>query len=121
MPVPAAAGTRIPWADVPGHVRGTWRRALGSAIVPARTQYGGFSPGAAVRVVCADWTTAFVKACGSTINADTTAMYRAEIDALGVLPRSVPHARLLSAYDDGTSVALVLEDVAAATLACRGA
>jgi hypothetical protein len=112
MAAPAAAGTRIRWADVPEHVRGDVDAALGSPIVSARTQHGGFSPGAAVRVVCADGTTAFVKACGSSINADSTAMYRAEINALGVLPGAVPHARLISAYDDGTWVALVLEDVA---------
>jgi hypothetical protein len=112
MSPPLAAGTRIAWADVPDYVRGDVAATLGSPVVSARTQHGGFSPGAAVRIVCADGTTAFVKACGSTINADTAAMYRAEIDALGVLPGSVPHARLLSAYDDGTWVALVLEDVA---------
>jgi hypothetical protein len=112
MAAPVAAGTRIAWADVPEHVRGDVEATLGSPVVSARTQRGGFSPGAAVRVVCADGTRAFVKACGATINADTAAMYRAEIEALGVLPGSVPHARLLSAYDDGTWVALVLEDVA---------
>ena len=108
---PVAAGTRIPWEAVPEHVRGEVEASLGSAVVSARTQVGGFSPGAAVRVVCADGTRAFVKACGSTLNPDTPDLYRAEIRALELLPPPVPHAPLLSAYDDGVWVVLLLEDV----------
>jgi aminoglycoside phosphotransferase (APT) family kinase protein len=111
MTPPAAAGTRIPWEAVPDHVRGAVEASLGSPVVSARTQLGGFSPGAAVRVVCADGTRRFVKACGNDLNPDTPDLNRAEIRALELLPPSVPHARLLSAYDDGVWVVLVLEDV----------
>jgi aminoglycoside phosphotransferase (APT) family kinase protein len=111
MTAPVAAGTRIPWEAVPEHVRGDVEASLGSPVVSARTQVGGFSPGAAVRVVCADGSRAFVKACGSDLNPDTPDLNRAEIRALELLPPSVPHARLLSAYDDGNWVVLVLEDV----------
>jgi hypothetical protein len=111
MTAPVAAGTRLPWEAVPEHVRGEVEASLGSPVVSARTQHGGFSPGAAVRVVCADGTRAFVKGCGSTLNPDTPDLNRAEIRALELLPPSVPHARLLSAYDDGVWVVLVLEDV----------
>jgi hypothetical protein len=111
MTTPVAAGTRIPWEAVPELVRGEVDASLGSPVVSARTQVGGFSPGAAVRVVCADGTRAFVKACGSSLNPDTPDLHRAEIRALELLPPSVPHARLLSAYDDGVWVVLVLEDV----------
>ena len=111
MSAPVAAGTRIPWADVPEHVRGDVEATLGSPVVAAHTQHGGFSPGAAVRVVCADGTKAFVKACGSGLNPDTPELLRAEIDALAHVPADVPHARLFAAYDDGTWVALTLEDV----------
>ncbi|MDQ1601794.1 MAG: hypothetical protein QOD68_3268 [Actinomycetota bacterium] len=111
MTAPVAAGTRIPWEAVPEHVRGEVEASLGSPVVSARTQVGGFSPGAAVRVVCADGSRAFVKACGSDLNPDTPDLNRAEIRALELLPPSVPHARLLSAYDDGVWVVLVLEDV----------
>lgn len=109
-----AAGTRIPWEAVPEHVRGDIEAALGSPVVSARTQHGGFSPGAAVRVVCADGTRAFVKACGVQLNPDTPDLNRREVTALEQIERlssPVPHARLLSAYDDGSWVALVLEDV----------
>ena len=108
---PVAAGTRIAWSDVPAHVRGDIEAALGSPVVSARTQHGGFSPGAAVRLECADGTRAFAKACGTVLNPDTPDLNRAEVRALQLLPATVPHARLLSAYDDGDWVALVLEDV----------
>ncbi len=110
-PVPVAAGSRIDWQDVPDGVRGDVEASLGSPVVSARTQHGGFSPGAAVRVVCADGTRAFVKACGSGLNPDSPGLLRAEIEALDLLPQSVPHPILLSAYDDGTWVAMVLEDI----------
>ncbi len=110
-PAPVAAGTRIDWSEVPGRVRAAVEEALGSPVRTAVTQNGGFSPGAAARVNCADGTRAFVKACGSTLNPDTPDLNRAEIRALELLPSEVPHARLISAYDDGVWVALVLEDV----------
>jgi hypothetical protein len=109
--VPVAAGSRIGWADVPDHVRGEVEAGMGSPVVDARTQHGGFSPGAAVRLRCADGTRAFVKACGSALNPDTPGLLRDEIAALDQLPGSVPHARLLAAYDDGDWVALTLEDI----------
>src|SRR6187401_2765196 len=45
MTTPVAAGTRIPWEAVPEHVRGEVDASLGSPVVSARTQVGGFSPG----------------------------------------------------------------------------
>lgn len=109
--MPVAAGNRLAWSEVPDHVRGDVEAGLGSPVVEARTQHGGFSPGAAARVRCADGTRAFVKACGSTLNPDTPDLLRAEITALDLVPASVPHAALLAAYDDGDWVALTLADV----------
>ena len=109
--MPVAAGTRLAWNEVPDHVRGDVEAGLGSPVVEARTQHGGFSPGAAARLRCADGTRAFVKACGSVLNPDTPGLLRDEIVALDLLPDTVPHARLLAAYDDGDWVALTLEDV----------
>ncbi|MGZ4590927.1 MAG: phosphotransferase family protein [Actinomycetes bacterium] len=108
---PEAASPRIEWCSVPEHVRTGVEDALGSAIVTTVTQVGGFSPGAAVRVVCADGRRAFVKAAGSALNPDTPELNRAEIVALRLLPDQTPAPRLLSSYDDGDWVALVLEDV----------
>jgi hypothetical protein len=108
---PEAASPRIGWHGVPEHVRCAVDEALGSPIVEAVTQLGGFSPGAAVRVVCRDGRRAFVKAVGSSLNPDTPGLNRAEIVALRLLPDGAPAPRLLSSYDDNDWVALVLEDI----------
>ena len=108
---PIASSPRLDWAGVPEPVRRSVEAALGSSIVSTVTQVGGFSPGAAVRAVLADGRRVFVKACGSALNPDTPDLNRAEILALGLLPGSVPAPQLLTSYDDGDWVALVLEDV----------
>lgn len=109
--VPQAASPRIEWADVPARVRDAVDADLGSPIVLAVTQVGGFSPGAAVRVVCANGRRAFVKAVGACLNPDTVNLNRAEIIALQLLPEGLPAPRLLASYDDDGWVALVLEDI----------
>ena len=43
--VTSAAGQRIGWDAVPPHVRAEVERILGSPVVEARSQVGGFSPG----------------------------------------------------------------------------
>lgn len=85
---------------------------LGSPVVAAHPQVGGFSPGAAVRLVCADGTRAFAKAVSSAVNTDAVALYRHERRVVEALPahRSLP--RLLGGYDDGGWVVLLFEDVA---------
>ena len=108
---PLAASPRISWDDVPRHVQAAVEHELGSPIRPAVTQHGGFSPGAAVRVVCEDGRRAFVKAVGLSLNPDSPGLHRAEIHAMSVLPDEVPAPRLLASYDDGDWVALALEDV----------
>lgn len=108
---PIAASPRISWGAVPPHVRAAVEQALGSPVTEAVTQYGGFSPGAAVRVVCEDGRRAFVKAVGLSLNPDSPGLHRGEIHAMSVLPDGVPAPRKLASYDDGDWVALVLEDV----------
>jgi hypothetical protein len=108
---PLAASPRIAWADVPQHVQAAVEQELGSPIRTAVTQDGGFSPGAAVRVVCQDGRRAFVKAVGLTLNPDSPGLHRAELHAMSLLPDEVPAPALLAAYDDGDWVALVLEDI----------
>ena len=110
-PAPTAQSPRLDWEQVPGAVRRWADGALGSPVVRASTQLGGFSPGAAARVVCADGRRAFVKAAGRALNPDTPDLNRAEVVALRLLPGDVPAPALLSSYDDGDWVALLLEDV----------
>jgi hypothetical protein len=109
--VPLAASPRISWDEVPQHVRAAVEEGLGSPITSAVTQQGGFSPGAAVRVVCQDGRRAFVKAVGLSLNPDSPGLHRREIHAMSLLPDEVPAPRELTSYDDGDWVALVLEDV----------
>ena len=72
---------------------------------------GGFSPGAAARLLLADGSRIFVKAAGAELNPKTPNMYRDEARALAALPTAVPAPRLLWTYDNGDWVALGIEDI----------
>jgi hypothetical protein len=108
---PAAEGVRFPYDDLPGHIRAWVDEALGSRVVSAVTQVGGFSPGVAARLVCADGTRAFVKAVSSEVNPVSPGMHRREARITAALPVAAPAPRLLASYDDGTWVGLLLEDI----------
>lgn len=107
----AAAGVRIGWDDVPAHVRAGVEQILGSPVVEARSQPGGFSPGTADRVCTEDGRRAFVKAAGLSLNEGTVRLHRREADVSADLGDEVPAPTLLGSYDDGDWVALVLDDV----------
>ena len=106
-----AIGSRIGWLDLPGQVRAAVEDLLGSAVVSARSQSGGFSPGTADRVVTASGERAFVKAVSPAQNARSVEMARAEARVTAALPAGAPVPRVLGSYDDGEWVALILEDV----------
>ncbi|THA67550.1 aminoglycoside phosphotransferase family protein [Streptomyces sp. A0958] len=108
---PPAQGVRHHWSELPAAVRGGIEDVLGAPVVEARTQNGGFSPGVAARVRLADGGRAFVKAVSAEVNPDSPDMHRAEIRHTAALPPHAPAPRLLGSYDDGTCVALVLEDI----------
>lgn len=108
---PAATGVRLPWAEVPDVVRDWAHTVLGAPVVEAVTSPGGFSPGVAARLRCADGTRAFVKAVSCLANPRSPDMHRREAEVTAALPESAPVPRLLSAYDDGTWVALLFQDV----------
>lgn len=108
---PPARGVRHHWADLPAAVRSGVEDILGAPVVGARTQNGGFSPGVAARVRLANGGRAFVKAVSAEVNPDSPDLHRAEIRHTADLPPHAPVPRLLGSYDDGTCVALVLEDI----------
>ncbi|WP_165956833.1 phosphotransferase [Kribbella antibiotica] len=96
---------------MPAAVRAWVERVLGSTVVSAATQQGGFSPGVAARLVTASGRRAFVKTVGTALNEKTPSLFRQEIEAveaIGTLP-SAP--RLLDVYDDGDWVGLLFEDI----------
>lgn len=108
---PPATGVRHHWADLPAPVRDAVEDILGGRIVEARSQSGGFSPGVAARVRLADGRRAFVKAVSAETNPGSPDLHRAEARLTAALPPGIPAPRLLGSYDDGTRVALVLQDI----------
>jgi aminoglycoside phosphotransferase (APT) family kinase protein len=108
---PPAAGVHLPWARVPEAVR-TWATGIGGRGRPqsVRDLAGGFSPGATAIL---QWPerALFVKAVGSELNPDSTAMHRREAVISAALPASPRFPRLLATYDDGHWVALAFEAV----------
>lgn len=97
-------------------VRAGIERICGSPVVHARSQPGGFSPGVAARVECADGTRIFVKAVSDAANPDTPGMHRREARVLRALDpviarRHLPVPRLRGMLEADHWTALVLEDV----------
>ncbi len=113
MSGPAAAGQRIAWEALPEPVRAAVEGWLGSPVVSATTQPGGFSPGVASRLVAADGRRVFVKAVCSSPNPDSPRFHRREARIAAALPASAPVPRLLWSYDEGGEgwIVLVFEDV----------
>jgi len=114
---PPAEGARVSWQDVPQPVRGAIERVCGAPVIEARTQPGGFSPGVAARVRCADGTRCFVKAASAELNSDAPRLHRrearvlADLDSL-IAAGQLPVPRLRGTAELGPWFALVVDDVA---------
>lgn len=104
-------GHRLRWADVPAAVQKSIEAELGSAVVAAEGQRGGYGPGLAARCRLADGRGVFVKAVSPEQNPDSPVMMRREGVTAGTLDADIPAPRLLHVVDDGTWVALVFEEV----------
>jgi aminoglycoside phosphotransferase (APT) family kinase protein len=111
MSTPSATGFRAGWTALPPRVRADLEAFLGSPVVAAVNQDGGFSPGLAARIRCADGRRAFVKAVGPELNPDTPDLHRAEARIAAALPITAPVPRFRHGYDDGDWVALVFDEV----------
>lgn len=109
--VQSASGVRIGWRDLPVSVHAAVERILGDAVVEARSQVAGFSPGTADRIRTRSGRQAFVKAATAALNEQTVQLHRREVAVAAALPAEVPAPRLLGAHDDGQWVALVYEDI----------
>jgi aminoglycoside phosphotransferase (APT) family kinase protein len=114
---PPAEGARVDWWDLPQDVREAIERVCGAAVVEASTQPGGFSPGVAARVSCADGARWFVKAASADVNPDAPRLHRQEASVLAGLDRLIaagelPVPRLRGTVEDGPWFALVIDDVA---------
>jgi len=86
-------------------------------VIEAETQAGGFSPGLASRVRCADGARWFVKAASADANPDTPRMHRQEAGVLTdldpvIIARHLPVPRLRGTAELGQWFALIVDDVA---------
>lgn len=110
---PPAEGVRPAWEDVPARVRAAVESWLGSPVVRAHSQRGGFSPGAAARLALQDGRRVFVKAAGPQPQPHMPATLRMEGKIVSAMPPAAPVPRLLWSYDEGDNgwVALVFEEV----------
>src|SRR4051812_7372349 len=102
---------RPAYDTLPSAVRAWAADVLGSPVCSWTSEPGGFSPGVAARVACADGTRAFVKAVSADVNPISPGMHRTEAKVTAALPPELGSPRLLASYDDGTWVALLLEQV----------
>lgn len=109
--VPRAVGVRLPYELTPPSLRWWVEVELGAAVVEARTQVGGMSPGCAARLRLSDGRRAFVKAVGDDLNTETPRLFRHEIEVLAHLGPAPYRPGVLATYDDGAWVGLLLEDI----------
>jgi aminoglycoside phosphotransferase (APT) family kinase protein len=103
--------TRLPWEQVPAPLRAEAEQLLGAPVIAARTQPGGYSPGAAARLELADGRRAFAKAVGPELNPDSPGIYRAEARIAAALPAAAWAPEFLGVIDSGGWVLLLFEDI----------
>ncbi|MGW7680065.1 phosphotransferase family protein [Kribbella sp. NPDC054772] len=106
-----AAGVRLPYEELPAAVRAWVERTLGSVVISADNQQGGFSPGTAARLVTASGRRAFVKAAGTPLNPKTPELFRQEITAMRAIGPLPMAPQMYDVYDDGEWVGLLFEDI----------
>ncbi|MBB5920610.1 hypothetical protein FHR81_001640 [Actinoalloteichus hoggarensis] len=106
--VPSARAARPAWRDVPESTRLSIQARLTAPVVQALGQAGGFTPGAASRLLLADGRRVFVKALPA--DHPSAAAYRAEARVCAQLPIEAPAPRLLFTVEKEWT-ALVFEDV----------
>ncbi len=98
-------------------MRAAIEQVCGAPVIEARDKPGGFSPGMAARVRCADGTEWFVKAASAEVNPHTPRLHRQEANVLAGLDPLIaagrlPVPRLHGTAESGPWFALVVEDVA---------
>lgn len=102
---------RLEWVHLPPHVRSMVERRLGSPVLEAVSQGGGFTPGFASVLTCADGSQHFVKAASTKAQRMFAHSYREEARKLRILPPEAPAPRLRWAEDTEDWVVLGIEYV----------
>lgn len=108
---------RPEWAELPRAVRDAVESFLGSRVVRARSQAGGFSPGFALRLGLADGRRAFAKGIDRAVNEYTHGLHRREIAVMRQLDASIgehglPVPRLRGDVEVAGWMTAVFDDVA---------
>ncbi len=91
---------RLEWRFLPPQLRALVENRCGSPVVDAVSQTGGFTPGFASVLTCADASRHFVKAASVQAQPAFAESYRQEARKLALLPASVPAPGLLWSHDD---------------------
>jgi len=91
---------RLAWPHLPAHIRSLVETRCGSPVESADSQGGGFTPGFASVLTCADGSRHFVKAASVKAQPLIADSYREEARKLRVLPASAPAPRLLWSHED---------------------
>jgi hypothetical protein len=112
-PIPhGRTARRLEWTHLPPQTRAAIEERCGSPVVDAASQGGGFTPGFASVLTCADGSRHFVKAASTAAQRMFAASYREEARKLEALPEGIPAPRLLWTLD-GDWMVLGLEYVEA--------
>lgn len=107
----AIGGNRTTWDELPAEIRAEIERGVGSPVVAATSQRGGFSPGLASILTLGNGRKVFAKAATSSRDSHTSSAMRREIEVLLTLPEYVPAPRVRWIYDEGPWVVLVTESI----------
>lgn len=99
---------RLEWQFLPPNVRDLVERRCGSPVVEASSQGGGYTPGFASVLVCADGSKHFVKAASVKAQRMFALSYREEARKLRALQDLVPAPRLLWSHEGDDWVVLGL-------------
>lgn len=90
---------RLSWVHLPPLVRRAVEQRLGAPVVEAESQRGGFTPGFASVLTCADGSRMFVKAASVKAQRPFAESYRDESVVLADLPAAVPAPALVWAEE----------------------
>jgi hypothetical protein len=102
---------RLEWQFLPPHIRAEVERRIGGRVTDAASRDGGFTPGFASVLTCADGSRHFVKAASTIAQRAFADAYREEARKQEVLPEGVPAPRLLWIHDADDWVVLGFEHV----------
>jgi len=106
-PVPyGKTARRLQWPHLPPAVRALVEDHCGSPVVDASSRDGGFTPGFASVLTCADGSKHFVKAASVKAQKLFAHSYREEARKLAAIPEAAPAAPLRWVHDDDEWVVL---------------